>query len=241
LRESAAVTETAKQGLARTKRELRKELQQRDRARLRTLKETIRRLRTERREALRTIREQCRRGRARVRERAKQRRAELRRELAGLKLGQRGVCATRLASTDKQFRRLRSEAASELVRERADQRITQRAESTRRVTAARLVRAHREADESDDAVARNLEADLVPVWEQVKRKFKGSGRRSRTETFLEWAQENPGEVWALRSSIADRELADLLKEERVLMRKTKGRGKASRQALARELAAAVPF
>jgi hypothetical protein len=54
---------------------------------------------------------------------------------------------------------------------------------------------------------------------------KGSPRRTRTEAFLEWVEENPGEVYAMQSEQADRDLARLVAEheraERLSRRKAR--------------------
>jgi hypothetical protein len=77
---------------------------------------------------------------------------------------------------------------------------------------ARTTKTEREA-ESDCAVRANLPPELVTVFNKVKRHIKGTPRKSRTEAFLEWAEENPGEVYAAQQREADRELAKLIAEE----------------------------
>ena len=72
--------------------------------------------------------------------------------------------------------------------------------------------------ESDDEVRSNIAADLVPVFNKVRREIKGTPRKSRTETFLQWVEENTGEVFELMQHAADRELAKLLKEQEQLSR-----------------------
>ena len=98
--------------------------------------------------------------------------------------------------------------------------------------------------ESDCEVAANIDdPGLRVVWEHVKAKIKGGPRRSRTEEFLEWAQEHAGEVYAIQEADAERALLELEKEERRLSRELKKAGrykKRSPEELA-ELLAAVPF
>lgn len=50
-----------------------------------------------------------------------------------------------------------------------------------------------ERGESDDEVRQNIPPELVPLFERVKRGIKASSYRSRTEAFLEYVAENPGE------------------------------------------------
>lgn len=70
--------------------------------------------------------------------------------------------------------------------------------------------------ESDDQVRSNLAADLVPIFDMVRKQIKPGLRKSRTESFLEWAEENPGEIYALQSMKAERDLQRALKERAAL-------------------------
>jgi len=84
--------------------------------------------------------------------------------------------------------------------------------------------------ESDDEVRTNLQPDMVPVFNAVRKHIKGGLRKSRTEAFLQWAEENPGEVYDLMQHDADKYLAQLLAEE----------ARTSRE-LRRRSVAGVPF
>ena len=87
----------------------------------------------------------------------------------------------------------------------------------------RMRNARRERDaESDDEVRRNLSPDLASVFNKVRRHIKGSERRSRTETFLEWAEENPDEIYAMQEQRAAREIERLVKEYQRETRRTAG-------------------
>jgi len=48
--------------------------------------------------------------------------------------------------------------------------------------------------ESDDEVRGNIDPELLPLWEDVKRSIKGTSRLTRTEQFLLYAEEHPFEV-----------------------------------------------
>lgn len=78
--------------------------------------------------------------------------------------------------------------------------------------------------ESDDEVRSNLPADMVRVFDRVRKHIKGGPRRTRTEAFFEWAEENPGEVFELMQHDADRYLAALLAEQEQAMKQIKRRG-----------------
>lgn len=84
--------------------------------------------------------------------------------------------------------------------------------------------------ESDDEVRSNLEPAMVRVFDAVRKQIKGTPRKSRTEAFMQWAEENPGEVFDLLQHDADRYLAQLLAEE-----------ERTRRELRRSTLAGVPF
>lgn len=84
--------------------------------------------------------------------------------------------------------------------------------------------------ESDDEVRSNLEPEMVGVFNAVRKHIKGSPRKSRTEAFLQWSEENPGEVYDLLQHDADRYLAQLLAEQERTQRE-----------LRRSSVAGVPF
>lgn len=81
----------------------------------------------------------------------------------------------------------------------------------------------------------NIPADLVPLFERVKRQIKGSDRESRTEAFLHYAEENPDEVLAIIEERAQRELARLEREHVKEARSLRRRGVSSAEL------GAVPF
>ena len=75
--------------------------------------------------------------------------------------------------------------------------------------------------ESDDAVHRDIPPELVGVFNKVRRNIKATDRRTRSEAFLEWAEENPGEIYAMQEQEAAREIKRLVKE---YQREASGRG-----------------
>lgn len=78
--------------------------------------------------------------------------------------------------------------------------------------------------ESDDEVRSNLPAEMVRVFDRVRRHIKGNLRKTRTEAFFQWAEENPGEVFELMQHDADRYLAQLLAEQEQTQKQLKRRG-----------------
>jgi hypothetical protein len=73
----------------------------------------------------------------------------------------------------------------------------------------------------------------------MQSKIKGSARRSRTEAFLDWAEENPDAVHAVLFEQADRDVARLVREHEQAERRLR-KTKYSKTDRAAALAA-VPF
>lgn len=63
------------------------------------------------------------------------------------------------------------------------------------------------ASESDDEVRQNIPADLIPLFERVRRQIKGSARKTRTEAFLEYVESHPREQYAAVEDEVDRMIA----------------------------------
>ena len=93
----------------------------------------------------------------------------------------------------------------------------QRAADRRHQRGVRSVYRER-TSESDDEVLGNIPRGLVKVFDKVRRHIKGSDRKSRTEAFLEWVEENPGEVYAIQERDAEREVRRLGRGQRRMLR-----------------------
>lgn len=110
----------------------------------------------------------------------------------------------------------KASGASEVARRRTklleEKGFEQKMRAAERPSRLRSTAAQRR-DEDDDAVRSNLEPDMVPVFNAVRKHIKGNLRKSRTEAFLQWAEENPSEVYDLMQHDADKYLAQLLAEE----------------------------
>lgn len=121
----------------------------------------------------------------------------------------RQSCQTRAAVA-------KASGASEVARRRSklleEKGFEQKMRAHERPRALRSTTGERR-QESDDEVRTNLQPDMVPVFNAVRRFIKGAPRKSRTEAFLQWAEENPGEVFELLQHDADRYLAQLLDEQ----------------------------
>lgn len=195
----------AKFDKAKLKREIERERRQRAELRLRELRVLIDEARKARDEAIQAVRADCRVKRQELRE----------------------SCALRAARARAAGNQVVEERRAAAKEERKYERMLRAGDRPSRLRSTRRERAR----ESDDEVRANLSADMVPIFDAVRRHIKGTERKSRTEAFLEWAEENPGEVFSLMQHQADRELARLIAEQERLERQT-------RRA---RLAADVPF
>jgi hypothetical protein len=172
-------------------REIETERRKQLRSRLAELAELIKAARANRREAVKGVRVQC--------------------QLARRKL--KTVCDRRAEAARAKGSAKIAERATDIALARETDRTVRRGDTRHRigVVKARSSSAER-AQESDDEVTRNLPPELVGVFAKVRRQVKGGPRRTRTEAFLEWVEENPGEVYALQGAKAERDLARLLAE-----------------------------
>ena len=149
------------------------------REKMRSLKSAARGARTERHETRERTAAECKGARAAARARA------------------RSTCD----AGAEQYDRARAEAArarGELVDEkllrrqlRAAARSAKGREQERKRRGPTVAQRR---SESDDEVRSSIDADLVPLWELVKRSIKTSPRKSRLETFLEYVEEHPDEA-----------------------------------------------
>jgi hypothetical protein len=176
------------------RKELMREIERDRRAkvseRLAELRALISAAKEHRREAVKTIKTQCRVARAKLKTVCARREAEAK---------DRGAAVVLARQSDH------SEAKREdLGIRRTDRRNVKQDRGTRTRTERK--------SESDDEVRKGLAPGLVKVWEKVKRHIKASAHRSRLEAFLEWAQENPDEVFTIQHGDTDREVARLISE-----------------------------
>jgi hypothetical protein len=144
------------------------------------------------------------------------------------------VCARRAAAAKEKGAAAVAARQAERDAVRSGDRVVRSGDRLHATGPARLrsTRGERRA-ESDDEVRGNLPPEMIGVFEKVRRHIKGSARKTRTEAFLEWAEENPGEVWAMQSAEAERDLHRMIAEHERL---------AKAHASPRRLAASdVPF
>lgn len=182
-------------------------------AELRRLKVEISAARERRDRALARTKLSCAKARTKVRDKIREyRSAEFRRinaEVRRMRTAARNQCQARK-------HRVRSSAGVAIARRRLEREAEAKLQG-------RLRRADRHAlrqrntykerrEESDDAVRSNLPRELVPVFNRVRSHIKGSRHRTRTEAFVEWAEEHPEDVLAYQGDESDREVARLIAE-----------------------------
>jgi hypothetical protein len=231
----------------RTKHKAVREEQARIRhAALEHIREQIRAIKTRRVELAARVRSQCKTSRARAREaiavRRREGREQLNRELVEMRTAERNRCALRRQRVKFETLSALERKRHELDEERRGQAFVRRTEVHKQKTERKRSAAERR-QESDDEVRSNIDAELVPIWEAVRRRVRAVPGRSRTESFIHWVEENPDEVWRLREKDAEHRLAALLREEQRAA-KHAGRKPGVRRARTRptdEELRAVPF
>lgn len=180
------------------------------------LREQLRQARTRRREVLRSLPGKLRAHRLIARERharlkhdliAHMRAALAERRAAAKRTREHDLGEARAARDKVIAARMKLEAEekyrADMRRIEADNRNARRAE--KQIRRGR----HHALSQSDDTVRGNIPSDLVPLWERVKGRIKGGDRKSRTEAFLQYAEEHPGEVYAVIESRTDELIAEM--------------------------------
>lgn len=209
-------------------------VRERSRAELRRLRDAIAAARERRNRALGRARQQCAVARAKVREKVRAfRSAEFRRinqTVREMRAAARAQCQARKHRISRAGARAIERRAAARAAERKLQARLERAD---RVALRQRTTYRERRQEDDDAVRSNLPRELVPVFDRVRRHIKGDRHRTRTEAFLEWAEEHPEDVIAYQGDETEREVARLIAERQRVereLRKTKPRARVRRAA-----------
>lgn len=192
-------------------RDLEQDHGRKERGKLRSLRGALTEARQNRREAIIHVKALCRLSFARYKRSAKVRRDALERELAAERDAAQAQCRS---ATDRATRRGDAgitAARGALSAEKLEQRTRKIWVEPRRQRDARS-RAERRA-ESDDEVAHNIERELVPIWQKLRHRIRGSERRSRTEAFLEYVHDHSAEIAELREKLIEAEIERLVAEQ----------------------------
>lgn len=167
------------------------------RAKIRGLQAEMRAAVAARRGGRKAVTEYCSLERQKAREKIATLRESLRAQLREVAQAERalarGSCERARTEPKAEVERLRSKLREErafLASMRRIQAGQRKAKAARPKTAARI----RES-ESDDEVRANIPPDLVPLFNRVRKMIKPGLRKSRTEAFLEYVEEHPGEEY----------------------------------------------
>jgi hypothetical protein len=241
---------SAKEG-AKQRKEIQRQIEaghrQKAASTLRELREHLRAARSRRNEALGQAKAKCRAERIELRERAHARRkqtlAELRETYARERSEARYVCLARKADVHATARDPIEKAKGEWEAERKYQAELRRIEvgnQERRRQAHRTHAAERRS-ESDDEVLGNVPESYAALFRRVKRSIKGSSRESRTEAFLRYIEENPGELVAALEPDSDRIVRELEEQQARAERALREAPPSKRRSFTPEDLASVPF
>jgi hypothetical protein len=207
-------------------RDIARELKRKNRDKLLALRSRVRASRAEARAALREAIAHCRAGRKLPTL------SQLAADLRAAKRAARSQCAVDI----KAARSLKDGAArarAELDAEQTYQRDLRRIEAAnrRKMLAQKRRGAPRAgAQETDEQVEGNLPPELVALWRRVRRQIRASDRKSRTEAFLQYAEEHPSEEWAALEDSVDRAVAEMERRQAMPQsnpKKKKKKGKRS--------------
>lgn len=179
----------------RLMREIEADRRKKVKRRLSDLRQLIRAARAVRRESLARIRLQCRTARVKL----------------------RSVCQMRAEKAKAEGAKHITERQRELAEEKSLDKLHKSTDERHRRGVVRVgltsqKKARERAQESDDEVRGNLDRGMVEVFNKVRRHIKGTDRKSRTEAFLEWAEENPSEVYVIQNQEAEKEIRKMVRE-----------------------------
>ncbi len=192
-------------------------LRQQDRVKVIQLAQRLKAARARRDAALKTTKQSCQRWRQEARERVALLRAaelaKLAQEVKELRQKARNQCQARKHRIRSAGGRTVAQRKALLLAEQRLQAQLKRLAQHARLRVAKHAPSSKERrQESDDYVRGNLPAELQPVFDRVRRQIKGGPRTTRTEAFLEWASENPGDVLQHQQHVTDREVAELVRQ-----------------------------
>lgn len=234
---------------ARFLRETKAYLREKDQQKLAKLRSALEGAERRQREAMRKVVARCKAARKRVKAEVKayraQERERINQEVAEMRAAARRTCELRKEAVRSAGLSVRAQRRAELEAERHLQRELQQTAAHAERRKAKFKRSAAEVRaESDDRVRANIDPELIPVWERVKRSIRGTPHKSRTEAFLEYIESNPEDVIALQQEAADVEVKRLLAEQAKAEREAAKHRKRSYKPTKAELAEyleGVPF
>jgi hypothetical protein len=228
LRHSGAGDESSSRRARKTLlRDIDRDLKAKAQVTLAELRARLRAARAAHQEALKGAVTRCQAHRIAVREKLQAERAQALAELRAKGEAERGeargTCALDKGEAKRRTRGALEGAREELTKERGYQEDLKRIERGNRAssrTTKRATTAERRS-ESDDEVRGNLPAELVGLFDKVKRSIKAGPRETRTEAFLKYAEEHPSEYLESIDDKTEALIRDLERQQRDASRRTR--------------------
>jgi predicted nucleic acid-binding Zn-ribbon protein len=189
-------------------REIEKDAKAKRRTVLAELRDRLRLARDKRTKGIADAKVICREAKLDARTRARRLEAEAK----DLRAAGRGACDTakgKATAARAAVLEARGARDAELEVQREDRKIAALAKGKKKPIAS----ARERASESDDEVRANIPPELVRLFDRVRRSIKGTPRKSRTEAFLEYAEEHPSEVYEAIDDQTDALIAELQRRE----------------------------
>jgi hypothetical protein len=173
----------------RLHREIKADQRQAHRDKVRELRARIQLARLERKAKISAIRSQCAVSREKL----------------------RALCLSRRERAALEAARFIEARKAELGEEQHLEQLGRSADRRHVKGSVRSTSAER-SQESDDEVRANLPRELVAFFNKHKRQIKGTARKTRTEAALQYAEENPDEVWILQNEQAEKDIRAMIRE-----------------------------
>ena len=176
-----------------------------DRKALQAIRERMKVARSRRAVALKRATQLCRRARLKLRARVAAFRtrelARLRAEVLAMRSQARQQCQSRKCKIRKAGGGLVERSREHLKAERRLQaQLARIATAATRKAARAAAPAKVRRQEDDDHVRGNIPRELIPVFDRVAKSIKGGPRTTRTEAFLQWAEEHPEDICSTNST-----------------------------------------
>ena len=223
-------------------RERRRYEKEQARATLRELREHLRMARAAHRGRVAEVRAACRADKLAVRDRVVALRKLARLELAARVRDERAGAVMAWHIRHEQARQEVTSPRAKLAEERRYQAELRRIERLyiKKMAETRKASRVERRSEDDDAVRSNLPPEYIGLWERVKSKIRGGDRKSRTEAFMQYAEEHPGELLEVLEDRSDALVRDLERQEREHRKLARARPR-RRAAVAAGAEEEVPF
>jgi hypothetical protein len=186
----------------------------RDRERLTVLRNALKGARGTRRDRIAAVRAACKAERERLRAQALEQQRALRESIQRMRTEARKLCSQNAETAQRDAGAAIAQAIAALTEEQSRQHVQKLWQRPPFCPVRGPSRKGEARQESDCEVAQNLtDPMLLPVWERVKHRIKGTARKTRTEAFLEWVEEHAAEVAEIQAAAIEASVQELEREE----------------------------